>query len=231
MLVRTARQHAAAWKQLFDDVLRERAAHAGEPFRPFEVPADYVSYVDGRLREDGVRSFLASRGIDEVPDGNPEDASSACTVYGLARRKNEIVLELFDRQGVDVYSGSIRFVDAAMAAGLRLAVVSASRNTRSALEAAGLTGSFEVVVDGVVAAGERLAGKPRPDTFLAAAVALDVAPGRAAVFEDALAGVAAGRAGRFGWIVGVDRGAGAGALRRHGADVVVDDLAELLEER
>jgi beta-phosphoglucomutase family hydrolase len=229
VLVQTARLHAAAWKRLFDGFLRERADRRGEPFRPFELPDDYVAHVDGRLREDGVRSFLASRGID-LPEGGEDDPSGAETVHGLATRKNELALELLEQQGVDVYEGSIRFVDAARAVGLRRAVVSASRNTRAALAAAGIAGSFEVVVDGVVAARDGLAGKPRPDTFLAAAAELGVEPRRAAVFEDALAGVEAGRAGGFGWVVAVDRGAGADALRRSGADVVVADLGELVRD-
>jgi beta-phosphoglucomutase family hydrolase len=228
VLVQTAKIHAAAWKQLFDDVLRARAEQSGEAFRPFDVPGDYVAYVDGRLREDGVRGFLRSRGI-EVPEGDPADPASAWSVHGLATRKNEIVLELFERRGVDVYDGSIRFVEAVRAAGLRCAVVSASKNTRSALASTGIAGLFEVVVDGVVAERDGLSGKPAADTFLAAAAALGVEPGRAAVFEDALAGVEAGRAGAFGWVVGVDRGAGEEALRSHGADVVVADLAELIE--
>jgi beta-phosphoglucomutase family hydrolase len=219
VLVQTSKVHAAAWKQLFDDFLRARAAQEGEPFRPFELPGDYVAYVDGRLREDGVRRFLASRGI-ALPDAG---------VHDLATRKNEIVLELIERRGVDVYDGSIRFVEAVRAAGLRCGVVSASKNTRSALAATRITDLFDVVVDGVVAAREGLAGKPEPDTFLAAAAALAVGPELAAVFEDALAGVEAGRAGAFGWVVGVDRGAGGDALLRHGADVVVGDLAELLD--
>jgi len=220
VLVQTARLHAAAWKRLFDEFLRARAEEEGTPFRPFEQ-ADYATYVDGRLREDGVRGFLASRGI-ELPDAAVEE---------LATRKNELLLETLAREGVDVYDGSIRFVEAARDAGLRRAVVSASKNTGAVLETAGIASLFEVVVDGLVAARDGLPGKPRPDTFQAAARALGVEPARAAVFEDALAGVEAGRAGAFGFVVGVDRGAGADALRDHGADVVVDDLAELLEAR
>jgi HAD superfamily hydrolase (TIGR01509 family) len=191
------------------------------------VPGDYAAYVDGRLREDGVRCFLASRGI-ALPEGGPNDPASAVSVHGLATKKNEIVLELIGQEGVDVYEGSIRFVEAVRAAGLQCAVVSASRNTRAALGAAAIADLFDVVVDGVVAERKRLSGKPHPDTFLDAAGALDVRPGEAAVFEDALAGVEAGRAGAFAWIVGVDRGAGRDALLGHGADVVVADLAELL---
>lgn len=230
VLAQTAKVHAAAWKQLFDGFLRERAGQAGEDFRPFELPADYVEHVDGRLREDGVRSFLASRGI-ELPEGSPDDPPDAETVHGLATRKNEHVLELLERDGVETYEGSVRFVRATQAAGLRRAVVSASKNTRTVLAGAGIEDLFEVVVDGLVAAQEGLPGKPSPDTFLAAAAKLGVEPAQAAVFEDALAGVEAGRAGAFGLVVGVDRGAGAAALRARGADVVVSDLAELLEER
>lgn len=229
VLVQTANIHAAAWKQLFDAFLREQSEREDRPFRAFEVPRDYVAYVDGRLREDGVRFFLAARGF-VLPEGEPSDPAAACSVHGLATRKNEIVLELIARQGIDVYDGSIRFVEAVRAAGLRCAVVSASRNTSTALAATGIAELFDVVVDGVVAERDGLAGKPQPDTFLAAAAALDVEPGGAAVLEDALVGVQAGRAGSFAWIVGVDRGAGGEALLRAGADVVVADLAELLEE-
>jgi beta-phosphoglucomutase family hydrolase len=230
VLVQTAKIHAAAWKQLFDGFLQERAEREGGGFRPFEVPRDYLAYIDGRLREDGVRSFLASRGI-VLPEDEPDGTSAATTVHGLATRKNAIVLELIEKQGVDVYEGSIRFVEAVRAAGLPCAVVSASKNTRAALASTEIARLFEVVVDGVVAEHERLAGKPSPDTFLAAARALRVEPRHAAVFEDALAGVEAGRAGSFGWVVGVDRGAGAETLRGRGADVVVADLAELLDAR
>jgi len=221
VLVQTARLHATAWKETFDAFLRERAAESGEVFSPFELPGDYVDYVDGRLREDGVRAFLASRGIPGIAE----------TVTSVAARKNEHVLELIEREGVDVYDGSIRLVEAARDAGLRRGVVSASRNTRSILEAAHIAGLFEMVVDGVEADRRKLRGKPYPDTFLAAALELEVAPAQTAVFEDALAGVQAGRAGSFGYVVGVDRGAGAEALRDGGADIVVGDLAELLEAR
>jgi beta-phosphoglucomutase family hydrolase len=228
VLVRTGPIHAAAWKELFDGFLGEYGRREGRSCRAFELPGDYVKYVDGRLREDGVRRFLESRGID-LPEGAPTDPPSASSVHGLAARKDQIVTDVIEQQGIDVYEGSIRFVEHARAAGLRCAVVSASKNTRSALEATGIGDLFEVVVDGVVAEQRELPGKPRPDTFLAAADALDVEPRRAAVFEDALAGVQAGRAGSFGWIVAVDRGAGADALSQQGADVVVGDLSELLD--
>jgi beta-phosphoglucomutase family hydrolase len=230
VLVQTARLHAAAWKQLFDAFLRARAGRSGGEFRPFALPDDYAAHVDGRLREDGVRCFLASRGI-ELPEGTADDPPAAATVHGLATRKNALVLELIEREGIETYDGSIRFARATRAAGLRQAVVSASKNTRPVLAAAGIADLFETVVDGLVAAQEGLPGKPRPDMFLAASRRLGVEPGEAAVFEDALAGVEAGRAGSFGYVVGVDRGAGADALRERGADVVVADLAELLEER
>ena len=228
VLTQTAKIHAAAWKQMFDDFLREWSEAAGEPFRPFDRPTDYDEYVDGKPRLDGVRSFLESRGI-ALPMGSPTDPPDAETVHGLGTRKNELVLELIREQGVEPYEGSVRFVEAARDQGLRRAVVSASTNCRDVLRAAGIEHLFEVRVDGTVAEREGLAGKPAPDTFLAAAQAFGVEPGAAAVFEDALAGVEAGRAGAFGWVVGVDRTGQAEALRRRGADVVVQDLAELLD--
>jgi beta-phosphoglucomutase family hydrolase len=230
VLTQTAKVHAAAWKQMFDDYLDERAERTGEPFRPFELPADYDDYVDGKPRLDGVRSFLASRGID-LPLGAPSDPREAETLYGLGTRKNELVLELIRTHGVEAYEGSVRYVEAARERGFRRAVVSASTNCRDVLAAAGITDLFEVIVDGVVAERDRLRGKPAPDTFLAAASRLGAEPARAAVFEDAQAGVEAGRAGDFGWVVGVDRTGQAEALRRRGADVVIQDLAELLEHR
>lgn len=230
VLTQTARVHATAWKQMFDAFLREQAERTGERLRPMELPGDYAAYVDGKLRQDGVRSFLASRGV-VLPEGAPDDPPGAETVHGLGNRKNDLVLELIRRDGVDVYEGSVRFVEAARDGGLRRAVVSASRNTREVLAVTGMEDLFEVRVDGEVAAERGLRGKPAPDTFLAAADALGVEPARAAVFEDALAGVEAGRAGAFGWVVGVDRTGQAGALRARGADVVVSDLSELLEER
>ncbi|MDQ3875530.1 MAG: beta-phosphoglucomutase family hydrolase [Actinomycetota bacterium] len=229
VLTQTAKIHAAAWKQMFDDFLREWSNRKGGPFHPFDRPTDYDEYVDGKPRLDGVRSFLESRGID-LPMGSPADPPDADTVHGLGTRKNELVLDLIREQGVQPYEGSVRLVEAARDRGLRRAVVSASTNCRDVLVAAGIEHLFEVLIDGVVAEREGLAGKPAPDTFLAAATALTAEPPHAAVFEDALAGVEAGRAGGFGWVVGVDRTGQAQALRRRGADVVVRDLAELLEE-
>ena len=230
VLTQTAKVHAAAWKELFDAFLLERSRRTGEPFRPFGLPADYLEHVDGKLRTDGVRAFLGSRGI-VLPEGSPGDPPTAETVYGLGSRKNALVLELIRSRGVEVYEGSVRFVEAARDAGLRRAVVSASKNCREVLAAAGIEDLFEVRIDGIVAEERRLRGKPAPDTFLAAAEALAVEPAGCAVFEDAVAGVEAGRAGSFGWVVGVDRTGKAAALARHGADTVVADLAELLGER
>jgi len=227
VLTQTAKVHAAAGKETFDAFLRERAEAAGETFRPFEIATDYTQYVDGKLREDGVRGFLESRGI-ALPEGEADDPAAAGTVHGLGTRKNDLVVALIESRGVEVYPGSVRFVEAARGAGMRRAVVSASKNCEAVLAAAGIEGLFEVRVDGVVAAERGLRGKPAPDTFLAAAEALGVEPAGCAVVEDAVAGVAAGRAGGFGWVVGVDRVGRAEALREHGADVVVGDLSELL---
>jgi beta-phosphoglucomutase family hydrolase len=229
VLTRTATVHAAAWKEMFDAYLRQRAAREGEEFVPFDADADYGEYVDGKPRYDGVRSFLASRGI-ELPEGDEDDPPSAETIRGLGNRKNEIVLRRIREDGVEAYEGSVRYLQAAREAGLHRAVVSSSTNCRDVLAAAGIEEFFEARIDGVVAEREHLEGKPAPDTFLAAARALAVPPDRAAVFEDALAGVAAGRTGHFGCVVGVDRVGHAEGLRKHGATVVVRDLAELLEK-
>ncbi|MDX3258467.1 beta-phosphoglucomutase family hydrolase [Streptomyces sp. MI02-2A] len=227
VLTKTAVVHAAAWQETFDDFLRRRE---GPGFRPFDPVADYDEYVDGRPRADGVRSFLASRGI-ELPEGTEDDPPERDTVHGLGSRKNGLLLEKIHTQGVEAYPGSVRYVEAVRAAGLATAVVSSSANCRDILVSVGIEDRFDVRIDGVVAVERRLPGKPHPDTFLAAAHDLGVEPAAAAVFEDALAGMDAGRAGHFAYVVGVDRVGQADALRRHGADTVVDDLAELLEER
>ena len=229
VLTQTAKVHAAAWKTMFDEYLRRRAQEQDEEFHAFDAVGDYDEYVDGKPRYEGVRSFLESRDID-LPQGSPSDPPDKDTIDGLGNRKNELVLELIHRNGVQPYEGSVRFAEAVRDAGLRRAVVSSSTNCRDVLVAAGILDLFEVIVDGVVAEREHLAGKPAPDTFLAAARKLEVAPAHAAVFEDALAGVQAGRAGNFGLVVGVDRVGQADALKQHGADVVVQDLAELLEQ-
>jgi beta-phosphoglucomutase family hydrolase len=230
VLTQTAKVHAAAWKKMFDAFLLDRARQNGEPFRPFETTTDYREYVDGKLRSDGVRSFLASRGI-VLDEGSSDDPPYADTVVGMGTRKNGLFLEILRSEGVEVYEGSQRFVEAARDAGLRRAVVSASSNCREVLAAAGIEDLFEVRVDGLVARRDGLRGKPAPDMFLAAAEALGTAPKRSAVFEDAIAGVEAGRAGGFGLVVGVNRTGNAASLLSHGADRVVTDLAELLEER
>jgi len=230
VLTQTARIHAQAWKQMFDDFLRDWSERAGEPFEPFDRPTDYDEYVDGKPRLDGVHSFLESRGI-HIPMGSPSDAPEEDTVHALGTRKNNLVLDLIQDQGVDPYAGSVAFVERARDQGLRRAVVSSSTNCREVLVAAGIEHMFEVRIDGTVAEREGMAGKPAPDTFLAGARAFDAEPAEAAVFEDAQAGVQAGRAGDFGWVVGVDRTGQAEALRQRGADVVVEDLAELLERR
>ncbi|MFE3448809.1 beta-phosphoglucomutase family hydrolase [Nonomuraea sp. NPDC059194] len=230
VLTQTATVHAAAWKEMFDGYLRERARSLGEPYVPFDPEADYDTYVDGKPRADGTRSFLASRGID-LPEGRPDDPPDAETVHGLGNRKNEIVLRLMKQDGVRPYDGSVRYVQAVREAGLRRAVVSSSANCRDVLAAAGIEDLFEVRIDGRTIEREQLAGKPAPDTYLAAARALGMDATACAVFEDALAGVAAGRAGGFGFVVGVDRVGQAAELSAHGADVVVTDLAQLLEQR
>lgn len=222
-----ARVRGEAWKEMFDAFLRVQSARMGEPFVPFDQVVDYDEFVDGKPRYDGVRSFLDSGGI-ALPEGDPSDPPSVETIAGLGNRKNELVLTLIHRSGVAAYDGSVRYVEAVREAGLHRAVVSSSANCREVLVAAGIE-VFEVRIDGLVAAREHLKGKPSPDTFLAAVRRLGVQPSRAAVFEDALAGVEAGRAGRFGFVVGVDRTGQAEPLREHGADLVVSDLAELLE--
>jgi beta-phosphoglucomutase family hydrolase len=229
VLTQTAKVHAAAWKQTFDGYLREHAQKHGEQFKEFDLHADYDEYVDGKPRYDGVRSFLTSRGID-LPEGSHDDPPDKETICGIGNRKNEIVLKLIKRDGVDPYEGSVRFVKAAREAGLRRAVVSSSTNCKDVLIAAGIEDLFEQRIDGNVADEQHLKGKPSPDTFLAGAKALGVDPAQATVFEDALAGVQAGRAGKFGYVVGVDRVGQAQALRDHGADVVVKDLDELLHK-
>ncbi|MEV8243019.1 beta-phosphoglucomutase family hydrolase [Streptomyces rochei] len=222
VVTKTAVVHAAAWKETFDAFLRERD---GADFRPF-TDSDYDEYVDGRPRADGVRTFLASRGI-ELPEGDPDDPPDARTVNGVGNRKNELVLEKIRTDGVEPYEGTLRYIDAVRAAGLATAIVSSSANTRDVLRSIDAERLFDVQVDGVVARERGLPGKPRPDTFLAAARDLGVEPSRAAVFEDALAGMDAGRSGHFGYVVGVDRVGQTDALYAHGADRVVKDLAEL----
>ncbi|WP_308170504.1 beta-phosphoglucomutase family hydrolase [[Mycobacterium] fortunisiensis] len=218
VLTDTASVHKKAWKAMFDDYLRQRAERTGEPFVAFDIDDDYLRYVDGKRREDGVRSFLTSREI-ELPE---ED------IEALGNRKNAAFHETLQKDGVQVFDGSRRYLQAAADAGLRRAVVSSSANTEEVLRITGLDRFIEQRVDGVTMRKEHITGKPAPDSFLRAAALLGVSPAHAAVFEDALAGVAAGRAGKFGFVVGVDRVGQAEQLRRDGADVVVTDLAELM---
>ena len=227
VLTETAKVHAAAWKEMFDTFLQARADKTGEPFVAFDVVADYDTYVDGKPRADGTRSFLESRHI-RLPEGSPDDPPDAETVNGLGNAKNELVLAKIQEEGVEAYAGSVRYVKAVRAAGLHRAVVSSSVNCADVLVAAAIAGLFEARVDGVSVEQDHLEGKPAPDTYLAAARALGVEPRAAAVFEDALSGVEAGKAGGFGFVVGVDRVGQAEALFSHGADVVVADLADLL---
>jgi beta-phosphoglucomutase family hydrolase len=229
VLTQTAKVHAAAWKQMFDEYLKRRAERAGEEFVPFDARKDYDTYVDGKPRYEGVQSFLESRGIN-LPRGKPSDPPDAETVDGLGNRKNALVLDLIHEHGVEPYEGSVRYLHAARDAGLRRAVVSSSTNCRDVLRAAGIEDLLEVRMDGVVAEREHIKGKPAPDTYLKAAEMLGSEPKQCAVFEDALAGVESGRAGNFGCVVGVDRVGQAEALKQHGASIVVKDLAELLDD-
>jgi beta-phosphoglucomutase family hydrolase len=224
VLTGTAELHRAAWKETFDALLRARD---GTGFAPF-TESDYNNYVDGRPRFDGVREFLAARDIS-LPEGSPDDPPSAETVGGVGNRKNVRVQQIIAERGVNPYPGSVRYLEAAKQAGIRIAVVTSSANGKAVLDAGDLTKFVEARIDGVVITERKLKGKPAPDSFLAGAEALGVAKEHAAVFEDALSGVQAGKTGGFGYVVGVDRVGQAEALRTHGADIVVTDLAELLD--
>jgi beta-phosphoglucomutase family hydrolase len=230
VVTQTAVVHAAAWKEMFDDFLRSRAEQTGTEFVPFDPHADYDAYVDGRQRLDGTRTFLESRGI-HLLEGTPDDPPGTPTLWGLSNRKNALVLAKLAAGRVQVYEGTIAYIRAVRDKGISTAIVSASANTEQVLDSAGIAGLFDVRIDGVIARQRGLRGKPAPDTFLAAAGELKVPPGRAVVFEDAQAGVAAGKAGGFACVVGVDRVGQAQALREHGATIVVKDLAELLDAR
>ncbi len=231
VLTDTASVHNAAWKQMFDQYLRERADRAGTDFVPFDSGADYSRYVDGRPRADGVRTFLRSRHI-ELPEGAADDPPDAETVHGLGNRKNVALQEAIERDGVQVYEGSREYLKEAAAAGLRRVVVSSSANTEQVLRVTGLLELVEGRIDGVAITERGLAGKPAPDTFVEGAHCVGATPDQSAVFEDAIAGVEAGRAGQFGFVVGVNRidGEHGRNLREHGADVVVADLSDLLDE-
>jgi beta-phosphoglucomutase family hydrolase len=227
VITQTAKVHDAAWKEMFDQFLQDWASAHNEKFVPFDPVKDYDEYVDGKPRIEGVRSFLESRGI-ELPEGQESDKPGTQTLNGLGNKKNELFTVVLKRDGVQPYEGSVRYVNAAREAGLRTAIVSSSANTVAVLQAAGISDLFEVRIDHQVAEEHHLKGKPAPDTFLEAARELGVPAAHAVVYEDALAGVAAGRAGHFGFVVGVDRVGQADQLHAHGADVVVKDLAELL---
>lgn len=228
VLTDTAAVHARAWKTMFDDFLRDRAARDERPMEPFSIGGDYKTYVDGKPRYDGVRSFLASRGI-QLPEGSADDPPTAETICGLGNRKNDLVNQLLEDEGVVRYEGSLRLIHQLRDQGIKLGVVSSSRNCATVLAAAGIDDLFEARVDGVAAAARGLPGKPAPDTFLAAAADLGATPQRAVVVEDAISGVQAGRAGGFGLVIGVDREGDPEALRSNGADVVVSDLGELVQ--
>lgn len=223
----TAKIHAACWKRIFDKYLQKRSTVNGEALRPFDLVDDYRLYVDGKPRYDGVRSFLDSRGI-QLPQGNADDAPGCDTICGLGNQKNTFIQEMVDSVGVEPFEGSVKLVRHLRAAGIKTAVVSSSRNCLAFLQAAGIADLFDARVDAVVAATQQLSGKPQPDTFLAAAKQLGVRPSRAVVVEDAIAGVQAGRAGGFELVVGVARKGDATALKQNGADIVVNDLSEML---
>ena len=227
VLTKTATVHATAWKQTFDALLRARSARDSRPFEPFDDVKDYEQYVDGKPRADGVRSFLMARGID-LPEGTPDDPPTAETVQGVGNAKNEAFNKLLETQGVERYEGSVRYVQAVRAAGLRTGVVTSSANCDAVLEAAKMADLFDATFDGNDLREHNLLGKPAPDSYLAAARALGVEAAQAAVFDDAQAGVAAGRAGDFGKVIGVDRLGQRESLFEHGADVVVTDLDQLL---
>jgi beta-phosphoglucomutase family hydrolase len=230
VVTRTAVVHAAAWKDMFDEFLRQYAKQTGTAFVPFDSGADYDRFVDGKPRLDGTRSFLEARGI-HLPEGAPDDPPGTPTIYGLSNRKNDMVLARLAQGKVEVYPGTVTYIRSAKRVGIKTAIVSSSANTKQVLDGAGLADLFDVRVDGEIATQRGLKGKPAPDTFLAAAEELGVTPAQAAVFEDALAGVEAGRAGKFALVVGVDRVGQAAELRKHGADITVQDLAELLDKQ
>ena len=223
----TASVHAACWKQMFDEYLQKRATQRGEAFRPFDLATDYRLYVDGKPRFDGVRDFLTSRDI-QLPEGSPDDPPQVETVCGLGNRKNDLVNEAIEDTGVKPYEGSVQFIHYLRRHGFKIGVVTSSQNCTTVLKAAKLDHFFDVQVDGNVIHAQQLAGKPAPDTFLTAAKLLGVEPSRAVVIEDALSGVEAGSAGKFGLVIGVARKGNPEELRRHGAHLVVNDLGELV---
>ena len=228
VITNTASIHAACWKQMFDEFLQKRGIQRGEAFRPFDLDADYRLYVDGKPRFDGVRDFLRSRGIT-LPEGNPDDPPQAETVAALGNSKNALVGRIIEDMGVQPYEGTLKFIHDLRRQGFKIAVVTSSENCRAVLKAAKLDASFDVQVDGHVIHARHLAGKPAPDTYLLAAKLLGVGPGRAIVVEDAISGVEAGFNGHFGLVIGVARKGNAEELRQHGAQLVVNDLGELVD--
>jgi beta-phosphoglucomutase family hydrolase len=224
----TASIHALCWKQMFDEYLRERASRSGEAFRPFDLASDYRLYVDGKPRFDGVRDFLASRGI-QLPEGNLDDSTQAETVCGLGNRKNDLVNAVIEDRGVEAYTGSVELIHQLRRQGFKIAVVTSSQNCRPVLKAAGLEVLFDVLVDGNTIHEQHLAGKPAPDTFLMAAKLLGAEPARTVVIEDAISGVQAGSNGNFGLVIGVARKGNVEELRSNGADLVVNDLGDLVD--
>jgi len=224
----TAKLHADCWKEMFDEYLKKRATRSGEAVRPFDLATDYRLYVDGKSRFDGVRAFLASRGM-QLPEGTPDDPPEAETVGGLGNRKNELLNRVIEDRGVEPYEGSVRFIHHLRQHGFKIAVVTSSQNCDAVLAAAGLDAFFEVRVDGNVIQAQQLAGKPAPDAFLMAAKLLEVQPKRAVVIEDAISGVQAGSNGNFGLVIGVARKGNAEELQKNGAHLVVNDLGELVD--
>jgi beta-phosphoglucomutase family hydrolase len=227
VITNTAKLHAICWQQMFDEYFQKRATGRGEAFRPFDVAMDYRLHLDGKPRFDGVRDFLASRDI-QLPEGDADDPPQAETVRGLGNRKNELVSDAIERIGVEAYDGSVRLINQLRREGFKIALVTSSENCAAVLKAAKLESLFNVRVDGHMVETHNLAGKPAPDTFLMAAKLLGVAPQRAVVVEDAIPGVQAGRRGNFGLVIGVARKGDAEELKRQGAQVVVNDLSELV---
>jgi len=229
VLTATAKVHDACWKKTFDEYLKQRAAKTNEPFKPFDLDQDYALYVDGKPRYEGVQSFLDSRNI-HLPYGDPSDPPDRETICGIGNRKEELVVKTLKTEGVEVYQGSVAWVKQLRQAGIKTAVVSSSKNCLAVLKAGGIDGLFDVRVDGHTVEDHKLPGKPAPDTFLKAGELLGASPPRAVVVEDAISGVQAGHKGRFGLVIGVNRQdqSHAEALRENGADLVVNDLSEML---
>ena len=228
VITNTATLHATCWKRMFDEYLRKRAQQRGETFRLFDLAADYRLYVDGKPRFDGVRDFLSSRRI-QLPEGNPDDPADVETVCGLGNRKNDLINEIIEDVGVQPYEGSVKLIRQLLHRGFKIAVVTSSENCSAVLKAAKLDACFELLVDGHMIRAQRLVGKPAPDTFLIAAKLLGAEPTRTVVIEDAISGVRAGFNGNFGLVIGVARKGNASELQRHGAQVVVSDLGELVD--